>query len=119
MKAVIIEDELPAAEALEELIGDVDPGINIVARLQSVDESVDWFSANPMPEIVFMDIHLADGSSFGIFDRVKILCPIIFTTAYDQYALRAFEVNSVDDLLKPVDKAHLERAIGKLRDMRG
>ena len=118
MKAVIIEDEWAAAEALEELIGEVDPGIGIVGRLQSVEESVDWFNTHSAPDLVFMDIHLADGSSFTIFDRVTISCPIIFTTAYDQYALRAFEVNSVDYLLKPVDRKHLERAIGKLRTAR-
>lgn len=118
MKAVIIEDELTAAEALEALIREVEPGIRIVARLQSIDESVEWLSTHPAPDLLFMDIHLADGSSFGIFEQVSISCPIIFTTAYDQYALRAFDVNSVDYLLKPIDKEHLERAVAKLLSMR-
>ena len=118
MKAIIIEDEPAAAEALEELIGKVAPEIEVIGRLQSVEESVEWFSTHDMPELVFMDIHLADGSSFGIFKQVNISCPIIFTTAYDQYALQAFDVNSVDYLLKPVDREHLERAIRKLRNRR-
>lgn len=119
MKAIIIEDELTAARMLEELIGEVAPDVEIVGRTQSVEESVEWFSTHPAPDLAFMDIHLADGSSFGIFEQVNISCPVIFTTAYDQYALRAFDVNSVDYLLKPVDREHLERAIGKFRDRRG
>ena len=119
MKAVIIEDEWAAALSLEELIGAIAPDIEITARLESIEESVDWFSTHPVPDLVFMDIHLADGSSFSIFENIHISCPIIFTTAYDQYALRAFEVNSVDYLLKPVDKEHLERAISKLRNIHG
>lgn len=119
MKVVIIEDELAATEALENLINEIAPDMEVTARLQSVEESVEWFLTHNMPDLVFMDIHLADGSSFGIFNQVNISCPIIFTTAYDQYALRAFEVNSVDYLLKPVDRTHLERAIGKLQNLRG
>ena len=118
MKAVIIEDEA-AAEVLEGLIGEVAPDIEIVSRLQSIEESVEWFSVHPAPDLVFLDIHLADGSSFTIFEHADISCPIIFTTAYDRYALRAFEVNSVDYLLKPVDREHLERAVNKLRNLRG
>lgn len=119
MKAVIIEDESVAAQALQSLILEINPDIEIVATLQTIEESVEWFSESPMPELVFMDIHLADGSSFAIFDKVDITCPIIFTTAYDEYALKAFEVNSIDYLLKPINKADLERALNKLEHLSG
>lgn len=117
MKAVIVEDEVIAAEALTKLIAEVSTDIRIVATLQSIDESVEWFTLNPMPELVFMDIHLADGSSFSIFEEVNITCPIIFTTAYDEYALKAFQVNSIDYLLKPINKTALERAIRKYENL--
>lgn len=114
MKAVIVEDEYVAAKSLERLIDKVDDSISIIAVLQSVEESVEWFSTNPPPDVVFMDIHLADGDSFAIFDKTEIRCPIIFTTAYDEYALKAFEVNSVDYLLKPINKKSLSKALDKL-----
>lgn len=117
MRTVIVEDEIAASQALEKLISEVAPDTQVVEVLQSVDESVEWFSSQPMPDLVFMDIHLADGSSFSIFDEVEISCPIIFTTAYDQYALRAFEVNSIDYLLKPVDKERLKLAMAKFRNI--
>jgi two-component system LytT family response regulator len=113
MKAVIIEDEIIAAQNLQRLITQVNSNIEIVAVLKSIEESVAWFSLNPNPELVFMDIHLSDGSSFSIFEKVKINAPIIFTTAYDEYALKAFEVNSIDYLLKPINIKDLERAIEK------
>ena len=114
MKALIIEDEMMAAKALKKLLGEVSPGIEIVGTLESIEDSVEWIEENPMPDVIFMDIHLADGSSFAIFDKVSITCPVIFTTAYDEYALKAFEVNSIDYLLKPVSKEALERAMHKL-----
>ena len=114
MKALIIEDEMIAAKALKKLLGEVSPGIEIVGVLESIEDSVEWIEENPMPDVIFMDIHLADGSSFTIFDKVSITCPVIFTTAYDEYALKAFEVNSIDYLLKPVSKEALERAMHKL-----
>ena len=113
MKALIIEDESIAAQALESLIKETSPETEIIDVLQTIEESVEWFEENPMPDLVFMDIHLADGSSFAIFEKVEITCPIIFTTAYDEYALKAFEVNSIDYLLKPINKADLERALKK------
>lgn len=116
MKALIIEDENVAAQALKLLIQDINPEIEIATTLQTIEESVEWFEMNPMPDLVFMDIHLADGSSFAIFDTVSITCPIIFTTAYDEYALKAFEVNSIDYLLKPINKADLERALNKYKN---
>ncbi|WP_321423959.1 LytTR family DNA-binding domain-containing protein [uncultured Bacteroides sp.] len=116
MKTVIVEDEFIAAQALERLIREVDKEIQVVAVLQSVEESIEWFSQNSAPDFVFMDIHLGDGSSFSIFDKTNITCPIIFTTAYDEYALKSFELNSIDYLLKPINKKDLERAIGKFRN---
>ena len=113
VKAVIIEDEIVAADSLKRLISKVNNSIEILAVLQSIEESVEWFDANHCPDLVFMDIHLSDGSSFSIFEKVKILAPVIFTTAYDEYALKAFEVYSIDYLLKPVNIKDLERAIEK------
>ena len=115
MKALIIEDESIAAQALESLIKETAPEVDIIAVLQTIEESVEWFEENQMPDLVFMDIHLADGSSFAIFEKVDISCPIIFTTAYDEYALKAFEVNSIDYLLKPINKGDLERALNKYK----
>lgn len=117
MKAVIIEDELVATQNLQRLISQVADDIQVIAVLQSVEESVEWFSLNTAPDVLFMDIHLADGSAFSIFEKVQIPCPIIFTTAYDEYALKAFEVNSIDYLLKPINQKNLERAVQKLRSL--
>lgn len=115
MNALIIEDEKAAVRNLKVLLCDEAPDIEIIAVLDSITESVEWFRANPMPELIFLDIHLADGSSFEIFEHVNITCPIIFTTAYDEYALRAFKVNSIDYLLKPIGQSDIRKAIGKLR----
>ncbi len=115
MKAVIIEDEQVAAEALQGLLQEVCPGMEILAVLQSIDESVEWFSTHEAPDLAFMDIHLADGSSFAIFDETDVKCPVVFTTAYDEYALKAFSVNSIDYLLKPIGRQELERAMAKFR----
>lgn len=117
MKAVIIEDELVATQNLQRLLSQLADDIQVIAILQSVEESIDWFSTNTAPDVLFLDIHLADGSSFSIFEKVKIPCPIIFTTAYDEYALKAFEVNSIDYLLKPINQKSMERALEKLRKM--
>ncbi|MCD7900579.1 MAG: LytTR family DNA-binding domain-containing protein [Bacteroides sp.] len=115
MKAIIIEDEYLAAQALSNLVEEIAPDMEILAVLESIDESIEWFGSHPMPDLVFMDIHLADGSSFVIFEKINITCPIIFTTAYDEYDLKAFEVNSVDYLLKPINRKELERALTKLK----
>lgn len=117
MKALIIEDEVMAAKALKKLLGDVSPDTDVVAVLESIEDSVEWISKHPMPDLMFMDIHLADGSSFAIFDRVTITCPVIFTTAYDEYALKAFEVNSIDYLLKPISREALDRALRKFHEL--
>lgn len=102
MKALIIEDEKAAVRNLEALLAEVAPDTKIICTLDSITDSVSWFEANPAPDVVFMDIHLADGSAFEIFEHVRVGCPVIFTTAYDEYALKAFKVNSIDYLLKPI-----------------
>ena len=117
MIAVIVEDELVAAQKLQRLIQQTAGDFQIAAILQSIDESIEWFSLNEAPDLVFMDIHLADGSAFSIFEKVKISCPVIFTTAYDEYALKAFEVNSIDYLLKPINEKGFDRAITKFRNL--
>ena len=114
MKALIIEDETAAALNLEAILKQVAPGVEIIGTLESVEESVEWLRANPQPDLLFMDIHLADGDSFRIFDAVEVAAPVVFTTAYDQYALEAFRVNSIDYLLKPINNADVQRALGKL-----
>jgi len=113
MKVIIIEDEIVAAQTLGRLIMEVRDDMEIITTLQTVEDSIEWFQSNPMPDLVFLDIHLADGSSFEIFKKVQIDCPIIFTTAYNEYALEAFEVNSIDYLLKPINKKRLMQAINK------
>jgi two-component system LytT family response regulator len=117
MKAVIIEDEEVAAQALALLLEELYPDVTVLATLQSVEDSVEWLQSHAAPDLLFMDIHLSDDSSFAIFDRVAVTCPVIFTTAYDKYALRAFEVNSIDYLLKPIHQANLRRAIEKYRNL--
>ena len=117
MKALIIEDERAAVRNLKALLKEVAPQTEVIDSLDSVTDSVAWFETNPAPDVVFLDIHLADGSSFEIFDHVRIDCPVIFTTAYDEYALRAFKVNSIAYLLKPIGAADLRRALNKLASL--
>ena len=116
MNAVIIEDETAAVSTLKAILAQnsIIP-IEIVAELESIEESVVYFHTAPQPDIIFMDIHLADGSAFKIFEQVEIEAPVVFTTAYDEYALQAFQVSSIDYLLKPVTLTSLERALSKLR----
>lgn len=115
MKVLIIEDETAAARNLQSMLESIEPEIQVVGITESIIDTLDWFAENPMPDIVFMDIHIADGESFRIFDSVDISAPIIFTTAYDQYALEAFKVNSIDYLLKPLKEEDLQRAMDKWR----
>ncbi|MXN90298.1 response regulator [Flavobacterium sp. Sd200] len=114
MNIIIVEDEKPNADRLTRLIMALKPDAVIVAVLESIADSVDWFSANEMPNLVMMDVRLSDGLSFEIFSKIKITCPIIFTTAYDEYAVRAFKYNSIDYLLKPVEQEELAIAFTKL-----
>lgn len=113
MKVLIIEDEQPAVRKLIRLLQEVDPATVIVDVLSSVEQAINWFSVNTPPDLVFMDIQLEDGISFEIFDLLEIKIPVIFTTAYDEYALRAFKVNSVDYLLKPIVLEELRKAVDK------
>jgi DNA-binding LytR/AlgR family response regulator len=113
MKIAIIEDETAAAQNLSAILRKVCPDIEVVATIDTVVDSIDFFREKPTLDLVFMDIHLADGSSFRIFDKVEITIPIIFTTAYDQYAIEAFKVNSIDYLLKPINEESIRRAIEK------
>lgn len=113
MNVLIIEDETAAARNLQSMLEAIEPNINVVGVTESIVDTVDWFAENEAPDIVFMDIHIADGESFRIFDSVEITSPIIFTTAYDQYALEAFKVNSIDYLLKPLKEVDLQRALDK------
>lgn len=118
MKVVIIEDELPAYKRLVKLLGDLLPEAEVVAHHDSVSAAKQWFEANEPPAIVFMDIHLADGSAFDLLKQVKIDAPIVFTTAYDQYAIEAFKASGVGYLLKPIKSEELEDALDKLNDLK-
>ncbi|MGZ9735867.1 LytR/AlgR family response regulator transcription factor [Flavobacterium sp. GNP002] len=113
MTTIIIEDEKPAARLLQRKLEKLN--IQVGVMLHSVEEAIDWFSKNEHPELIFLDIQLSDGLSFEIFEKVEIKSAIIFTTAYDEYALRAFKLNSIDYLLKPIDEDDLEVAVSKFK----
>ena len=115
MKVLIIEDETAASENLIAMLQEIDPEIEILKVLESVQQTVRWLTSNPAPDLIFMDIHLSDGSAFTLFQEMEVTVPIVFTTAYDQYALDAFTVNSVDYLLKPIKTSELERALEKFK----
>ncbi len=115
MNIIIIEDEHLAAKRLSDLLKKYDERIIISTKIQSVKKAIEWFNENPEPDLIFMDIQLGDGLSFEIFEQVKINCPIIFTTAFDEYAIKAFKVNSIDYLLKPFDFEELANAIDKFK----
>ena len=115
MNYLIIEDEAHNAGLLKSLVEKTDPAANLLAVLPTVQESVEWFDTNPAPDVVFMDIRLADGLSFEIFSRIKITSPVIFTTAYDEYALQAFKVYGAAYLLKPIEKDELQEALEKMK----
>jgi len=117
MKVVIIEDEKHARENLQRMLLEIEPQAEILASFDSVSTSVAWFKEHEA-ELVFMDIHLADDLSFSIFDQVSVKSPIIFTTAYDQYAIQAFKVNSIDYLLKPIDVEELKIALEKYKELK-
>lgn len=118
MKTLIIEDEYPAAERLQSLILKLRPDIEILNILDSVEASCKWLHTHAAPDLIFSDIQLSDGLSFEIYEKVRPNSPIIFTTAYDEYAIKAFKVQSVDYLLKPIKPTELEEAIGKYERMR-
>jgi len=116
---LIIEDELPNIQRLEKMLHVLDKNITITATLQTVQASIQWLKSHEQPDIIFMDIRLTDGLSFEIFNQVVIKAPVIFITAYDEYALRAFEVNGVDYLLKPLEADKLEKSISKAKSIAG
>ena len=116
IKIVIIEDEKPAVDKLKQLLLNTGEPISIIKILGSVEESVNWISQNPSPDLIFMDIQLSDGVSFEIFESVNIVTPVIFTTAFDSYAIKAFKVNSIDYLLKPIIPELLSKALQKYKD---
>lgn len=118
VKTLLIEDEQPAARQLSKLLGQLEPPLEVVAVLDSVASSVQWLCTEPAPELVFMDIQIADGLSFDIFRQVELKAPVIFTTAFDHYAVQAFKVNAIDYLLKPVDPVELDQAVQKVRERR-
>ena len=115
MKVLIIEDETTASENLVEMLKEIDSSIEVLHVLESVQQTVRWLSSNHAPDLIFMDIHLSDGSAFTLFDQIDIQTPIVFTTAYDQYAIDAFAVNSIDYLLKPIKTVELTRALEKFK----
>jgi DNA-binding LytR/AlgR family response regulator len=117
MKVLIIEDESLAAEKLEHLLHEIDPGIQVLAKLGSIKESVQWLSRQSA-ELIFLDIQLSDGISFSIFDRVNVHTPVIFTTAFDHYAIKAFQLNSISYLLKPIRKSELIESLDKYKNLK-
>ncbi|TCK68863.1 LytTR family two component transcriptional regulator [Winogradskyella wandonensis] len=114
MKVIIIEDEKPSARRLQRMLNAID--VNAETMLHSVEEAVSWFKDNPHPDLIFLDIQLSDGLSFEIFDTVEIKSAVIFTTAFDEYALQAFKLNSIDYLLKPIDEDDLKTAVDKFQE---
>lgn len=115
---MIVEDEALLAKQLAKLLHEVAPDAELVATTHAVQQTVEWLQQHPHPDLILMDIEIADGQSFDIFSKVELKTPVIFTTAYDEYALRAFKVNSIDYLLKPIRKNELQDAINKFRSMR-
>jgi len=116
MKALIIEDEKTAVRHLISVLKEIG-NIEVIDIMDSIKTSVNWFKTNTQPDLVFMDIHIADGTAFKIFEDVEINCPIIFTTAYEEYAINAFKVNSIDYLLKPITKEAVEKSLAKLKTL--
>lgn len=117
MNVLIIEDEAAIARRMQKLLLEIDPEIVISEILCSIEASVAWLKSHTDPDLILMDIHLADGSSFEIFNEVEVNCPVIFATAYDQYAIQAFKVNSIDYLLKPVNKEDLAESLKKFKKL--
>ena len=114
MRALVIEDELLAREHMIKLLQDNFPEVEVVGAVGSIKDAVAWITEQPAPDVIFMDVELSDGTSFDIFTQVEIPCPVVMTTAYDQYAVQAFEVNAIDYLLKPIGLPELQRAISRV-----
>ncbi|MNJ86457.1 Sensory transduction protein LytR [compost metagenome] len=113
MHVLIIEDEESAFENLKRILLEIDPTIQIISWLQSVEKSIHWFKTNDFPDLIFLDIQLSDDLSFKIFESVEVTSPIVFTTAFDEYAIKAFELNSIDYILKPISRNSIEKSITK------
>ncbi|MCR9253507.1 MAG: LytTR family DNA-binding domain-containing protein [bacterium] len=118
MNVLIIEDEAPAFRRLQKILDEIDPELEILEVIDSVEDSVKWLRNHSSPDLIFMDIQLSDGISFEIFDAIDISSPVIFTTAFDEYMLKAFKVNSIDYLLKPIKKEDLAQSIEKYRSLK-
>ena len=118
MKVLIIEDEALAAEKLQVMLKEIDPGLEIAGITKSVEGTLHWLQSHPEPDLIISDIHLSDSLCFDIFTGIKPRCPVIFATAYDQYAIQAFEVNSIDYLLKPIQKEKLKNSIEKFHRLK-
>lgn len=118
MNVLIIEDEAPAFRRLQKILEELRPSLKIVEVIDSVEESVKWLKNHHTPDLIFMDIQLSDGISFEIFEQIKINTPVIFTTAFDEYMLKAFKVNSIDYLLKPIKKDELEASLSKYENLK-
>ena len=118
MKILIVEDEELAVKKIKKTLSEVDGNAEVVGVADSISGTVDWLQANPSPDLILMDIELSDGQSFEIFSRVPVKSAVVFTTSYDEYALKAFKVNSIDYLLKPVQKEDLEAALNKYKEMK-
>jgi DNA-binding LytR/AlgR family response regulator len=117
MRILIVEDETAAYENLVDILARIDPDIQIAGNTESINQTVRWLRTRQMPDLILMDIHLSDGSAFSIFNKIEIETPIIFVTAYDEYAIEAFRVNSIDYLLKPIKETDLKRAIEKFKKL--
>jgi two-component system response regulator LytT len=117
MRILIVEDETAAYENLVEILGEIDPEIEIAGYTESIIQTVKWLKTNMMPDLILMDIHLSDGSAFSIFEKITLETPVIFTTAYDEYAIEAFKVNSIDYLLKPIKTEEMRRALEKFKKL--
>ncbi len=115
MRILIVEDETAAYENLVDILAEIDPSIQIAGNTESISQTIHWLQTNPVPDLILMDIHLSDGSAFSIFKSITLETPIIFTTAYDEYAIDAFKVNSIDYLLKPIKVEELRQALEKFR----
>lgn len=115
IRVLILEDEEPAAKRLKKLLQETTEETEVLAVLESIKAAKEWFEQNPQPQLILADIHLADGISFELFKQVEVNCPILFTTAYDEYALQAFKLNSIDYLLKPIKKEELQQALKKYK----
>ncbi len=117
MNVLIIEDEEPAANRLKKMVTELEPETNVLENIVSVRSAIDWFKNNPVPDLVFSDIQLSDGLSFEIFKSVDVQCPVIFITAFDEYAIDAFKVNSIDYLLKPIKREDLQVSLEKFKKL--